>query len=652
MSNLHDLEEQLKSTENKIQGNVDSNESCKQLFMKELKQLRTNVNKRFDRLQQKCEKQCSETFERNAKRLTHVRTICSGHRRNIKELKELIDNLLSQNHVQRLYVALRENQQNLLEVKRNLTMLDRESNFNEYAFKRNSGLQALFNDKLFDIGGLEESCTESDEIREYPASDKVMHVELASRPDSRASKDEANYLETSRRQFLRTQFLAENLGDKQSPSFDMEGRFNAPVVYGKGFSTPPHTMTSLSPMQLARSDDQNQTPPHTMTSLSPMQLAQSDDQNQTPPHTMTSLSPMQLARSDDQNLTFQKFSSLGLDNDRRQASKNSQAPINDDFLSLNHYTEDQLLASFSINGLQIVLYYGDLREETSDAIVNPANESLEHFGGMAYLLSKARGREMDEECRKYIRTNGKLKTTEVMHTSGGGALQTSNIIHAAGPMWISASFREKFMRQLTQTFLNCFTYANNRLWIKSLALPTISTGVYGAPLDICVRCFLYAALLFLKSNPESERRLADVRLVNNDAESTVTSIVLVQTMLESSMTALTAEAENVMANPADDRFSFLETKTRSSDLGFSLRLPRGRPESRRSTSPTDEGKESTSSISTRRGKKLPKRENVLPTQPLAKFKYHLLPTYRPHHTLVKAREKQQAKRRLPPKSIS
>ncbi|KAH3787234.1 hypothetical protein DPMN_165354 [Dreissena polymorpha] len=449
--------------------------------------------------------------------------------------------------------------------------------------------------------------TRGRDTRETGQRDQSPHSASGHRSPQAGYDD--NDPETSDQEMRRKQmYVVEHQLGKSSPSSDREGRFDASVLAGKGFSIPPDTMTSLSPMQLARSDDQNQ--------------------------------------------TFQKFSSLGLGDDRRQASKNFKAPINDDYLSLSrrsqhehdhsaainlcvspratspvdtsshsgakslhhdlpsvknipdHYTEDQLLASFSINGLQIVLYYGDLREETSDAIVNPANESLEHWGGLAYLLSKARGREMDEECRRFIRTNGKLKTTEVMHTSGGGALHTSNIIHAAGPMWISASFREKFMRQLTQTFLNCFTYANNRLWIKSLALPTISTGVYGAPLDICVRCFLYAALLFTNSNPESERRLADVRLVNNDAESTVTSIVLVQTMLESSISELTAEAENIMATPADDRFSFLETKTRSSDLGSSLRLPRGRPESRPFTSPTDEGKESTSSLSRRRSSSL------------------------------------------------
>lgn len=142
----------------------------------------------------------------------------------------------------------------------------------------------------------------------------------------------------------------------------------------------------------------------------------------------------------------------------------------------DHYTEDQLLRTFNINGLRVTLYYGNLLIEETDAIVNASNESLEHYGGIAYAILKARGREMDEECRRHITRHGKLKTTEVMHTTGGGDIKASHIIHAAGPMWLSEHFKDRFTAQLITTFLNCLKYADGRLWIKSLALPVISSG--------------------------------------------------------------------------------------------------------------------------------------------------------------------------------
>ena len=68
-------------------------------------------------------------------------------------------------------------------------------------------------------------------------------------------------------------------------------------------------------------------------------------------------------------------------------------------------------------------------------------------------------------------------------------------------------------------------------------------GIYGAPLDACVRCFLDAIVIF--THNEQEHRLCDVRLVNNDAESTVMSIVLVETLLETGVAVLTEEALQV-----------------------------------------------------------------------------------------------------------
>lgn len=79
-----------------------------------------------------------------------------------------------------------------------------------------------------------------------------------------------------------------------------------------------------------------------------------------------------------------------------------------------------------------------------------------------------------------------------------------------------------------------------------------------------MRCFLDAVLIFTSRHSEDSRRLADIRLVNNDAESTVTSIVLVQTLLVDGIDRLTADAETFMGKFAqDDR---------------EMNLPRGRSE--------------------------------------------------------------------------
>lgn len=144
----------------------------------------------------------------------------------------------------------------------------------------------------------------------------------------------------------------------------------------------------------------------------------------------------------------------------------------------DRYTEDQLSHSFAFRDVIVTIYYGNIVKEETDAIANAANEQLQHYGGIAYAILKARGREMEDECASYVRKNGDLKPTEVTHTSGGGGIKSQHIIHAAGPMWLSEAWRDRFTFQLIRTFLNCLEYADGRLWIRSLALPVISSGIY------------------------------------------------------------------------------------------------------------------------------------------------------------------------------
>lgn len=65
--------------------------------------------------------------------------------------------------------------------------------------------------------------------------------------------------------------------------------------------------------------------------------------------------------------------------------------------------------------------------------------------------------------------------------------------------------------------------------------------MYRTPIDICVRSFLDAILIFTQNITDSPR-LRDIHLVNRDADVTVTSIVLLQTLLVSNIDSLTAEA--------------------------------------------------------------------------------------------------------------
>ncbi len=132
--------------------------------------------------------------------------------------------------------------------------------------------------------------------------------------------------------------------------------------------------------------------------------------------------------------------------------------------------------------MQVFLTKGDITEIEADAIVNAANSYLEHGGGVAYAIVKKGGWKIQEESREYIRNHGPLKTGEVAVTSAG-KLKAKYVIHAVGPIY-GVEGEEK----LEESIRNSLKKAEE-LGIKSIALPAISTGIYGYPYEICARKF-------------------------------------------------------------------------------------------------------------------------------------------------------------------
>ena len=129
-------------------------------------------------------------------------------------------------------------------------------------------------------------------------------------------------------------------------------------------------------------------------------------------------------------------------------------------------------------GIVVSVYRGDLLKEQSDVIVNPANSHLRHGAGAARHISDAAGPQLDNECRDYIAKNGSLGVSKVMHTTAGN-LQPSirHVIHTVGPNADAFVDKKSRLHQvLTETFVNCLTYANDVLKASSIALPGISSG--------------------------------------------------------------------------------------------------------------------------------------------------------------------------------
>lgn len=125
--------------------------------------------------------------------------------------------------------------------------------------------------------------------------------------------------------------------------------------------------------------------------------------------------------------------------------------------------------------MKINVIKGDITTQKVDAIVNAANSYLIPGGGVDGAIHKVAGKELYQECKTL---NG-CKTGEAKLTKGYN-LPAKFVIHTVGPVWINGEAGEP--EKLASCYNNCMELAfeNN---FKSIAFPSISTGVYGFPID-------------------------------------------------------------------------------------------------------------------------------------------------------------------------
>lgn len=118
---------------------------------------------------------------------------------------------------------------------------------------------------------------------------------------------------------------------------------------------------------------------------------------------------------------------------------------------------------------------GDITKITTDAIVNAANTTLMGGGGVDGAIHRAAGPALYIACRKF---NG-CPTGEARITPGF-QLPAKYIIHTPGPIWHGGQHREDQL--LVNSYRHSLQLAE-QYHCRSVAFPSISTGVYAFPLE-------------------------------------------------------------------------------------------------------------------------------------------------------------------------
>ena len=148
--------------------------------------------------------------------------------------------------------------------------------------------------------------------------------------------------------------------------------------------------------------------------------------------------------------------------------------------------------------VEVVL--ADITTRRVDAIVNSANGRLLGGSGVCGAIHRAAGRELERESLR-LYPNGCATGDAVV--TGGFNLPARYVIQGVGPRFSNYDSAAEAARDLASCYRRCIEEAD-KLGLKSIVFPSISTGIYGFPLKAASDIAAEAISAALKDHPGIE----------------------------------------------------------------------------------------------------------------------------------------------------
>jgi poly [ADP-ribose] polymerase 10/14/15 len=155
---------------------------------------------------------------------------------------------------------------------------------------------------------------------------------------------------------------------------------------------------------------------------------------------------------------------------------------------------------------RITIHVGDITEFRADVIVNAANEDLKHIGGVADSVLKKGGQAIQDASDRYRKSHGKLSAGDVWLSPVVGRLPCLALVHAVGPRWQG---NPAGRQQLRKVCINSLKAAKD---YNSIAIPAISSGMFGCPMDQCAEVMISATVEFCRK-AQATFPLDDINIV-------------------------------------------------------------------------------------------------------------------------------------------